>query len=390
MSTGYSQTTEMLIDLPELAEHLPLIFDDFSLASTIGMRNKTMWYLLIHAKAHYTRSVIPKKSGGKRVIHAPTVLMKYCQTQILNQVLAPIQERLGTHVTAYRKNLSVKDAVLQHIPECAICEHTAARLAPVKHNCPRKGTHIQVHLKDFFPSTRSAWIRNYFKSLGYSHDVSGYLGSLMTVRDIPNRKHTHGDPESPEYLTGVPQGSPSAGAICNLVADHRLDHRVIELMGEHSRQHGLKGAYAWKYTRYSDDLSFTCGKVFDRQDTDALIKVLYSVITKSGYRANKKKTRVARGYNRRQLLGVVFNDKTNIRKDALQRLRAIVHNCNRFGFESQYPRAGKQSSGEMQHWLGGKINWVRQINPIAGERLHLKFMEAVETYGGTNVAEHPF
>ena len=383
MSVGYTKTTELLIDLPTLDSKLPFLIDDFSLSSAIGIRNKVMWYMLTNTNRQYTRHTIPKKSGGKRIIHEPKPLLKYCHTQILRNILMPLQEELGIHVTAYRVGLSVKDAVKQHLVSCPVCNAAPKEQTPKKHTCPRTGTHIQIDLKDFFPTTRTSWIRNYFKSLGYSHSVSGYLGDLLTIRDLPNPdyKKTHDDPK---FFSRVPQGSPASGAICNLIADHRLDHRILALLQELNTTYKLSGEYKWVYSRYSDDLSLTCGIPINRNDTDDIIQSIYSVINKSGYRPNKKKTRVSRGYGKRRLLGVVFNSELNVLKSEALKMRAIVHNCHRHGFQSQYSRAGKGSVGELYAWLEGKINWIKQINTVKGDRLLTQLKTAKEFHGGLN------
>jgi hypothetical protein len=380
MAIGYRKTTETLIELPELPENAPHIIDDFSLAHTIGLRNKTMWYILRNTKKFYKKLYIPKKSGGQRVIHAPSPLMLYCQTQILNHILNPLQEELGEHVTAYRKNRSIVQAVRNHIPACIICAKSPPGITPKKHACPRRGTHIQVDLKNFFQTTRSAWIRNYFKGLGYSHYVSGLLGSLMTTKDLPNPKYQK-YPDEPKYKTRVPQGSPASGAICNLVADVQLDTPMLQYLKNLNNVYKLTGENVWVYTRYSDDLCFTCGIPLSPKDQIKVLGGIYAVIKQAGYLPNKEKTRVVTGYKKRRSLGVIFNDKPNLPKPVARKLRAIVYNCATKGFETQITASKKENVGELYTWVLGYTNWLASVNPDKGAPLLAQIKHTAQTQG---------
>ena len=72
-------------------------------------------------------------------------------------------------------------------------------------------------------------VRHYFTSIGYNHDVAGLLANLLTVTDFPNPNYKQQVKKAPpgtwvpEVFSGVPQGSPASGAICNLVADMLID-----------------------------------------------------------------------------------------------------------------------------------------------------------------------
>jgi len=391
MSVGFNETTIEIIELPDIPEEIPYVFDDCSLAFSLGFRNKVMWYVLENKDEMYTVHRIPKKKKGHRIIHAPTDLMKLLLRQLHVKYLIPLQDQLGEHVTAYRKGLSCRHAVLQHIPPCEICEKAGDK-TPKSHDCPRKGLYVHMDLKDFFPSTSRAMVRNYFKKLGYNHDVAGLLANLLTVTDFPNPKYKNRGkyPQGtwiPKYLSGVPQGSPASGAICNLVADSLIDQRILSYLENQNECHGLEGPNRWVYTRYCDDLSFTCGRTFTKEETQNFIADIRSIVHSVGYRVNPDKTRIAHGYYGRRLLGTVFNQKPNIPDAEYRRVRAITHNCLVHGFDSQAERAGQPSGGALLTWLRGKINYISQINPYKGEKLMLEFKPAVALFQeGTNNA----
>ncbi len=392
MSIGYPTTTVDVIELPTISEALPYAIDDFSLASHLGFRNKIMWWILGNPRAQYQVFRIPKRKRGQyRIIHSPTDIMKSLLQRLHVKFLVPLQEQLGPHVTAYRKNLNITDAVQQHIRKCPTCAAAPLDKTPAKHPCPKRGVYIHMDLQDFFPRTTRAWIRNYMCDQGYSHDVAGYLANLMVVADIPNTKYKRGATDRYGYavrkfLAGVPQGAPTSGAICNLVADSRLDKPILEYLAKRNKEEGLTAEWAWRYTRYSDDLSFTCGHPYTKEERTEMVKDVTQIIRGGGYAVNKSKTKISHSYHKRKLLGVVFNDHANFPKDEYLRLRAITHNCMINGFEKEYKRGSHKNVDAMISWLRGKINWVNQVNATKGKKLLAEFDQAITKHEATQEA----
>jgi len=384
MSYGYSEISIESITVPRTGVY---IVDDFTLAFFIGFRNKTLWFALLNKKQNYTKHSIPKRNGKARLIHAPSDIMKAVHQGVHVRMLVPLQETLGDHVTAYRKNRSILDAVKRHIPKCDTCDSAPKGLTPKKHACPKKGAYIQMDLKDFFHSTSRAWIRNYFETQGYSFYVSGLIGNLLTVDDIPNPAHFKAPDLIPKNRTGVPQGSPASGAICNLVADQRLDHSILKYLDQLNETHSLKGEWAWRYSRYADDMTFTCGKNPPYKEKQRIVQHLTRLIGTAGYRVNTSKTKVTSSYYQKKLLGTVFNQRPNIDVGMYLKLRAMTHNCLTQGFHTQYQRAGFKDLTKFIQHLRGKINFVEQIHPEKGRRLKGVFNAALTERAKDNEAQ---
>jgi hypothetical protein len=374
MTIGFDFTSIDIIEVP--SENLePLILDDCTLAFHLGFKTRTLWYTIHKKLKMYTQYRISKKRSGFRIIHAPIPIMKKLLQRIHSIILIPLQEKLGIHVTAYRKQHNTLQTVNQHIRKCSICDNTPLNKTPKKHNCPKQGVYIRLDLKDFFPSTSRAWVRNYFQDLGYSHYVSSLLAQLLTISDLPNKKL------GIDNKTGIPQGSPASGAICNLIADKQIDQPILKYLKNYNKQYQLKNKNRWVYTRYSDDLALTCGKNLSRSEIKNIIKDLISLINKGGYKVNLRKIHIAKGYQCKKLLGIIFNRQPNIQKNEYLKIRAITHNCLNKGFESQYLTANKKSSEELISWLRGKINYINQINKNKGARLLLEFNTALSVHG---------
>jgi len=378
MPQGYSETT---ITGYDVENDLP--FDDFSLAYHLGMRNKVLWYTIVApVKDRYHVFKIPKKKGGFRTIHAPEPLMKALMKILNKTFLEPLHRQLGGHVTAYRTGQSIKDAVARHIAPCLVCDNNGdPSYTPPKHRCPRRGAYIQIDLQDFFSTTSKSKVRNYFKSLGYPHETASLLGGMFTVSGIPNSHYVPGS-TAPPYFCGVPQGNPTAGSICNLVADRVLDIPMLQLLESMNQQYGLEGAYRWVYSRYADDLSFTCGRDFPLPEKERILWRLYQVIYAAGYQPNTGKTKTHSENFRKQMLGLVFNQRPNIARHDYLQIKAIVHNCFVWGADTQYERAGFNDVQTFITWLKGKLNYYRHIMPTKGAKL-AKELELALDHGKT-------
>lgn len=380
MTHGFRETTMDAIVPPEnIPEYLPYIIDDGTLAFYLRTRPKILWWMLLNKDTLYTVHRIPKRTGGVRIIHAPEIRFKRFLQKVESLMLKPIQERLGDHVTAYRPKKSTMDAVLQHLPHCEICESAPRGQTPKNHNCPRQGVYIHLDIKDFFPSTKRSWIRNYFKDIGYSHYVGGILADLMTVGNIPHQKNPN------KLRVGVPQGAPTSGTICNIIADARFDRSVLAYFA--TLNTNLPEERKWRYSRYSDDMSITCGAKITRKKISEVINKVTEIVQESGYRINRKKTRVIHKYFRKSMLGIVFNQHPNIAKDRYMKLRALCHNCLVQGFEPQLGITKKESVDELIYWLGGTINYVGQIHPARGDKLRAVYDAAMQKHGYAGVPD---
>lgn len=383
-------------------DKVPLIIDDWTLAFRMGFTGKALWYVLGDVDDQYKVFKIKKASGGMRTIHNPKPIMRLMAKQLRVRVMLPLTRKLGAHVGAYQEGKSAADSARVHVVDCDICaaadkhtctvdvtlndigkvsydversgtEECAACKPTPKHDCPRRGVKIHMDLKDFFTSTRRAWIRKYFHEVvGYNHYASSLIAQLCTVK-FQNKKRG-------KTFWGVPQGAPFSGDICNLVADWRLDHHIIK---------ALEG---WTYTRYADDLYFSYPKNLPRDEVNAVIDKITSIINDAGYRVNKKKLHVQRPHRRQKLLGVVLNQKVGMPRDEFRRFRSILNNCIVNGFQAEYAKHKKENPEQFKGWLVGKISYFKSIDPHKAALLSNMYEVAREKHWGKdgNIVEEVF
>jgi len=321
---AFNTTSVEIIDLPDfskLPEGLPHVLDSMSLAHALGIRNRTLMHAVINRKDMYTQYTIPKKSGGTRSIHAPNSRLKYIQGKVLSVFLDQLD--YPAHVGAYVKNRTTRDTAAVHAGKPLL---------------------IVIDLKDFFPSTRRSWLRRYMQqSWHMPYKVASLLSDLMTVPvDFPYGRR---------YV--VPQGAPTSGAICNLVADARLDVLVMPICEK----------YGMAYTRYADDLAFSHAERLVPAQTDVFIKEISQAIRKAGYTVNRKKLRVARSGRQQRLLGMTINERPNIMRLQSRRLRACLHQCRTKGFEAVAKAQSVESGAKLESHVEGLIAYYHMINP---------------------------
>lgn len=336
--SAYNQTTINIIDLPpfdKIPESVPWVIDTMTLAHALGIRNRTLMALIINRHKMYDKWVIPKKSGGTRVIHAPMPKLKFAQARLL--------ERFFTKIT-------YPDHISAYVPE-RTTRHSAEK------HCG-KAVLIVIDLKDFFPSTRRAWIRRALQDQFHlPFEVVSAMADLMT---IPIQTAT-----GTRYV--VPQGAPTSGAICNWVAHHRLDIPILEECKK----------WNMTYTRYADDLAFSCVENLSREDTNKFIRAISKIIKQGGYEVNRKKLRVTRPGRQQRLLGMTVNQKPNIIRVHYRRLRARIHHCHHKGFDAVAREMKLGSGAQLKSQLEGKISYYHMINPVRAAQLKAQ-LHAVE------------
>ena len=327
---AYNRTTINIIDLPhfeKIPENVPWVIDTMSLAHAMGIRNRTLMSMIVGRHKMYKKWVIPKKSGGTRVIHAPEPKLKFVQGRLL--------ERFFT-------NIAYPDHISAYVPE------RTTRYSAEQH-CGKQVL-IVIDLKDFFPSTRRAWIRRALQDIFHlPFEVVSAMADLATI-PIETAVGTR-------YV--VPQGAPTSGAVCNWVAHHRLDIPILE------------ECKTWNmaYTRYADDLAFSCHERLSREDTNKFIRSISKIIKKSGYEVNRKKLRVTRPGRQQRLLGMTVNQKPNIIRVHYRKLRARIHHCHYKGFDVVAKEMGLESGARLKSQIEGKISYYHMINPVKAAQL---------------------
>lgn len=260
--------TEYLIE-----KDLPPLVDLWYLSELTEIPIDLLCRAILNPKTFYRSFKIPKRRGGQRLVEAPIPSLLLCQRWIVKNILS----NADTHpcATAYIKGTSLLKNVQPHAGQRHL---------------------LKIDLKDFFHSITINRVISVFRNFGYLPKISYELASLCCLEGR------------------LPQGSATSPVLSNIIAK-RLDIRLQAL----SSKHGLK------YTRYSDDLTFSGDSI-----PSSLVYFIEHIVSDEGFTINEQKTRLYTSPGRRIVTGVSVrekelklprNTKRKIRQDCYELLK---------------------------------------------------------------------
>ena len=313
---------------------LPLLSTPADVANAMELSIPRLRWLAFHTETserpHYISFNIAKKNGGVRQLAAPHKAMKAAQMWILNHVLANIPVHDAAH--GFVRGRSSLSGAQAHVNASVL---------------------VNADLEDFFPSINVFRVIGLFRSFGYSPAVATIFALLVT--ECPRTKINF-QGQSMYVATGprcLPQGACTSPAISNLIA-YKLDRRFESLTKK----------MGWNYTRYADDLSFSCNEGGGDQVGYVMARIRH-ICQDEGFAVNESKTRILRPSNRQTVTGIVVNEKPNIDRQTIRKIRAILHNAKRTGLDAQ----NRNNHPDFRRWLNGMISYISMVNAEKGKQL---------------------
>ena len=246
----------------------------------------------------YEKFTIPKKSGrGRREICSPNQRLKSLQRGVYHKLLKSLNFHQAA--TAYASKKSIVDNALPHV---------------------RQEIVINIDLKNFFGTIKSHRIYRCWRSLGWNVETSMILKNICC------------------YEGSLPQGSPTSPALsnlCNQSLDSSLDRAVRNFKG--------------KYTRYSDDLTFSFPKA---RIPRGILKRISDILKLEGYEIQeKKRIRIQHTHQRQTTTGLIVNKKINLPRETRQMVRSMRHHLSK----------GTLSEKDVSR-LGGYENLLKMVD----------------------------
>ncbi len=246
--------------------------------------------------ARYTQFELPKRSGGMRAIHAPLGLVRELQTKMLPDLKALYRPYPQAHGFIDGRGVASNAA-----------EHVGKRWV------------LNIDLEDFFPTVNFGRVRGLFMKPPFDMGASA---ATVCARIVTHRN-------------GLPQGAPTSPILSNFIAA-TLDRQLQRL----ARQNRLT------YTRYADDITFSTNLptfppaiVTRRALQGGLLQVeagdaLTEAVSRSGFAINRAKVRLQGRYVRQSVTGLTVNERVNVARARIRKLRAILHAWRKFGIEA--------------------------------------------------------
>jgi len=293
----FSFEIPQLLDYAEVLfnKNLPVIYNAKHLSEVLGYNLDFLYSVSNYSSEFYYDFKIPKKNGSFRELSAPVSFLKEIQRTILTEILSKVKP--SPFAKAFIKKRSIKSNAWFHLKQKLV---------------------LKIDLKDFFHSTSTGRVVNYFKSLGYAPGVAGLLGNLCTKNNC------------------LPQGAPTSPALSNLL-NLQIDQRISGFCKKHNI----------RYTRYADDMTFS-----GDFPPGMIVKFVKSVVSDYGYEINTSKTNCSTQSKRQCVTGIVVNSKMSVPREFREELRKEIYFVLKFGIESHLYNTNNYKANYLDSLLG--------------------------------------
>jgi len=291
---------------------------------------------------HYRVSHRVARSGAIRVLEAPKPRLKSIQRRLLDEVASLVPPHDAA--TGFRPGGSVRAYAAPHAGRSIV---------------------VRMDLEAFFASVTVSRVYGIWRTAGYPEPVAHCLAGLVTCVLPRSSWRAVPTPADDAMLDAhwrlgrrlaaphLPQGAPTSPAMANLAA-FGLDVRLT----------ALARSWGGRYTRYADDLAFS-GEAGWGTGTSRFVDAVETIVRDERFRLNARKTGVMPRAGRQSLGGLVVNDSPRVARHQVDALRAILHNCQRYGPSTQ----NRDDVPAWEDHLRGRIAWVAQHDPVRGARL---------------------
>lgn len=265
----------------------------------------------------YVTYELPKRSGGKRLISAPAVVLKTSQRALLKLLYA---EGFSDQAMGFVPGRSIKDNAAVHVGKKIV---------------------VNADIKGFFPSTEYKLVYSLSRKL-----CNGSL-SPLACRLFSEICCHNGH---------LATGAPTSPAVSNLI-----------MRGFDKALSGIATKLGVSYTRYADDLTFSGDSA-----TVWMLRPVIKHLRNLGYELDPKKTNIFRKGRRQTVTGAVVNEKVNLARPLRKMLRAAVDHRIK-GKEPFFQ--GKPLTDAA---LNGYLSYLKMLSPESAEPLLAKLKEVPE------------
>lgn len=280
----------------------------------------------------YSEKTILKKSGKVRIINIPTSGLKTIQ-RCLNLIFQTVYQ---PHPSAFG-----------FIPKRCITDNARIHTGKIYV--------YNIDLKDFFTSIDQAriWKRIQSPPFKLKPEIANIIAPILCVHLEVERQ------DSLVYKNVLPQGAPTSPTISNIICE-RLDIRLS----------GVAKRFGLTYSRYADDLTFSSNHNVYQMNKEFETEIK-RIILDQGFHINDSKTRLQKTGYRQEVTGLIVNEKINVRKHYVKKIRKWLHCWEKYGQEKAYSyflKSYKIDKGHvkigtpnMSNVIEGKLNFLKQV-----------------------------
>lgn len=355
-------------EIPQNLEHINLEKVSWREIEETGVLTRdTLIRSLQRNAAIYDDIEVKKRDGTSRHISVPHKSLRIFQYQFLKNNLDKA-EYFHPAAFAYIKG---KSAV-----QCARLHQDATWL-------------IKIDIKDFFHYIDERMIYWALRERKVDDYKAFFFARMMTreawdfesiYKELPskyrkNRKHKLSKKfgKVSQRLGFLPQGSPSSGALANLVC-FTLDNRLSDVAVGNNLT----------YTRYADDIVFSSTEPFERQAAENALAEAQKVIRRFGFHTNPAKTRIIPPGARKQILGVLVGEgRLRLPKASRNRVDGDIRGIAKFGFKKHGKFKGDANELALLNRVFGSLVWAHEVDASWAEPR----MELLSNLANTQLAE---
>ena len=208
--------------------------------------------------------------------------------------------------------------------------------------------------------------------------LANTIASLCCTEMEVERKNSLGDWEKVKRNV-LPQGAPTSPVMTNIVCQ-KLDFLLT----------GVAKRFGLKYSRYADDITFSSMHNVYQPDGDFL-KELQRIIAEQNFHIKESKTRLQKDGYRKEVTGLLVNEKANVQQRYIKQLRMWLYYLERYGEDKAskifirqydaYKGHNKHRGSSMRDVLAGKLNYLKMVKGEDSE-LYLKLKRRFDLFFG--------
>jgi RNA-directed DNA polymerase len=296
-----------------------------------------------------------KRSGEMRPISSPEPPLMDVQRWILRHVVSALPSHDASY--AYQEGRSILACAEKHI---------GARWL------------VKLDIHNFFESIGERRVYRLFADLGYPRLLSLEMARLSTrlkgEGGRPSRifyRYRDKAPYSVARGGVLPQGAPTSGALANAT-----------MFGTDAKLEEFATSSGLVYSRYSDDMVFSAGPTFRREDADGVIQHTARVLDEAGLRLHAKKIRVIPPGARHVVLGLLVDDAgVRLLPEYRRRLEVHVRGVQKFGLAEHAEYRKFDSVLSMINHVDGGIAFAMHVEPAFADGLRQRWNEALSSSG---------
>ncbi|MBI2862618.1 MAG: trypsin-like peptidase domain-containing protein [Chloroflexi bacterium] len=327
-----TQTRHLTASDDDFRQSFASLIDRDDVVRLLEVTDSTLIYLLYRPRPRYTTFTVPKRGGGIRKIMAPVGSLKIVQ-QKLNQVLNAVY-RVRPSVHGFAIDRNVKTNALPHVGKRWV---------------------LNIDLLDFFPSITFPRVRGMFMGRPYAiPERAATVLAQICCKD------------------SLPQGAPTSPVVSNMICG-KMDSELRRLATH----------YRCVYTRYADDMTFSCNsKEFPADLATTYLDgemrpivtvgdVLVKAIQANHFSINNSKSTLRGHGTRLAVTNVTVNEFPNVPRTYIRQARSMLHAWRKYGVESADDSyrasrglrpADDRSRGQVfRRVVLGKLEYVRMM-----------------------------